>query len=293
MNCLKPFFLKDLGFYVPCGRCEACKKRRTLAWANRLNMERMYWKDASFITLTYRDDVLPFSLVPEDMQKYMKRLRRDLGDRKVKFFGCGEYSPRGRPHYHLIVYGLNPKADREVIKENWPYADWLALESTERGRKSIGTVTFGSCFYVAGYVMKKQIGKKAMEKYEAQGLYPPFMRMSKGLGLKFALDNQEVLKKTLSVGFNGFSTPLPKYFRDKLGVSPEDMKWRHFFDVSEGLKDTLARHSWLQGASEETIMRTYEIERRSAFNKDYQDAVKQQSIDLDRKNALYSRGEVL
>lgn len=293
MNCLKPFWLKDFGFYVPCGRCSACKKRRTLAWANRLNMERMYWKDASFVTLTYEDVFLPPTLQPEDMQKYLKRLRRDLGDRHIKFFGCGEYSPRGRPHYHLIIYGLSPVKDRAVIQENWPYADWNALEQTERGRRSIGTVTYGSCYYVAGYIQKKLIGKKALEDYKANGIEPPFIRMSKGLGLSFLNDNAEVLKDTLSVGFNGYTTPLPKYFRDKLGITPEQMKWRHFYQVADKLKLVVQRHPWLNNASEETLMRVLALEEKSAFNKDYQDSVYQAELDANAKDVLYSRGEEL
>ena len=212
-------------------------------------MEREYWKDAAFVTLTYRDDVLPPSphlsdgpnLRPRHLQLFFKRLRKDLGDRKIKYFACGEYGDKGgyaraglfkdrfvhRPHYHAIIYGLSPTLDRDFIHRNWPYADWQELESTPRGRKSIGTVTYDSCRYVAGYCQKKLFGDKAKELKD-RGKVQPFSRMSQGLGLQFAIDNKKILEDALCVGLRGYTINIPHYFRDKLEIDPELIKNKHY-----------------------------------------------------------------
>lgn len=251
-------------------------------------MERMYWTDAAFVTLTYADEFLPPTLKPEDLQKYFKRLRRDLPGRPIKFFACGEYGSAAkgrRPHYHAIIFGLSPVADRKVIQENWPYCDWQALEETERGRRAIGNVTFGSCHYVAGYVMKKLVGEKAKEVYDANGVVAPFVRMSKGLGLSFALDNKELLTKSLQIGFSGYCVALPRYFRDKLGISPELLKARHYDRMVDKMKDCLQRHPWLAKAPEDTIMHVIDVE---TYGRKYERDAKQRELDLKRKNVLNS-----
>lgn len=299
MNCLHPFWLNKLGFYVPCGRCLACKVNRTNLWANRLVAERQYWNDAAFVTLTYEDVFLPYSLNPAHLQKYFKRLRRDLDGRKIKFFACGEYGDKlesmqavypkarfGRPHYHAIIFGVSPIADREILKENWPYADWNALELTKRGRKAIGDVTFGSCHYVAGYVQKKLIGKKAAMKYAECGVIPPFVRMSKGIALKFVEENKKILSETLTFSYGGYKTALPKYFRDKLQITPEQMKMKHYLDVAHEIGALLDKHPWLK--TPENAARALELKSHSSFNKDYNDSVYQRELDLQKKIALNS-----
>ena len=140
---------------VPCGHCIACRIARTREWTIRLLHESEFWSDTSFLTLTYNDDFLPSdgSLVPRDLTLFFKRLRKDLSHdrRKIKYYACGEYGDTyGRPHYHAIVFGISPN-DKKLVEENWPY-----------GFVRIGTVTYDSCRYVAGYVQKKLYGKGAV-----------------------------------------------------------------------------------------------------------------------------------
>lgn len=103
MRCANPLILKVNGntHVFGCGHCLACKLQRSREWAFRLNCEAHYWKEAAFITLTYDNDNLPKdnSLHKEDLQKFWKRLRKDL-DKPIKYFACGEYGDRfKRPHY--------------------------------------------------------------------------------------------------------------------------------------------------------------------------------------------------
>ena len=302
MVCLHPFWLRREGFPVACGRCVACKIMRTHEWAMRLVMEREYWNDAAFVTLTYRDVDLPPTLRPRHLQLYIKRLRKALGEeRKIKYFGCGEYGDKGgvvqegpragqfvhRPHYHAIIFGLSPVNDRQLIMDKWPYADWQELESTYRGRKAVGTVTYDSCRYVSGYVQKKLYGKKAKEEFESSGQIQPFSRKSQGLGLQFALDNKSILEDSLVVGCRGYSVALPRYFRDKLNIDPQRIAAKHWEDVKDDYEAFL-KQKHLQDSPDARVQYAYFGEYRNPLNIQFR---AQREKDLFAKMRNY-RGEL-
>lgn len=103
MRCANPLVMYVNGdpHSFGCGHCLACKIQRSREWSFRLSVEASYWKDASFLTLTYNDENLPpdGSLVKADLQKFFKRLRKDLAN-PIKYYACGEYGDRfKRPHY--------------------------------------------------------------------------------------------------------------------------------------------------------------------------------------------------
>jgi len=112
---------------VPCGKCFNCRTNFQNRWCTSLALEAVHHKnDIHFITLTYDDDNYPKdgSISKEEVQKFMKRLRRYVeyyythlpANRsvskdvipKLKYFAVGEYGSRtGRAHYHLILYGFD------------------------------------------------------------------------------------------------------------------------------------------------------------------------------------------
>lgn len=176
----------DMPVQVPCGQCIGCRLEHSRQWATRCVFEATQHRYNSFITLTYDDLHLPpdGSLVKRDMQLFMKRLRKKFGD-GIRFFGCGEYgSQLQRPHYHIIIFGEDFRADRypwsrknksiyyrsPSLEKLWPY-----------GFSLIGEVTFESCSYVARYVLKKITGDCADAHY--QGRAPEFTLMSRRPGI--------------------------------------------------------------------------------------------------------------
>lgn len=223
MQCTSPFRIKNpdrfkykkpdqvvgpLWLEVPCGHCLACRIARSREWALRLLCEMEFWDDAVFVTLTYDEDNVPKngSLCPRDLTLFFKKLRRDLEheNRKIKYFACGEYGGRfDRPHFHFIGFGLSAK-DRKLIKENW-----------DKGIVHIGTVTYNSCRYVAGYVQKKLYGKGA-EYYEEKGILPPFSRCSKGIGERYVEKYWNKLWSNETLTVHGVPCGLPRYFKKKL-----------------------------------------------------------------------------
>lgn len=224
MQCAKPVLIRTTdkslvregrlvdGLYVPCGKCMACRVARTREWVVRLTHEMDEWRYTSFVTLTYDTEHVPLagSLEKSDLQKYIKRVRKELGDGvPLKYYACGEYGETyGRPHYHIIFYGLGLGGKHQrIIKDHWTM-----------GLVHIGSVTHDSIQYVAGYVRKKLSGVKAEEEYVNQNKIAPFQVQSKGLGGKYVEKYGEEIKESLSIKMRGVEVGIPRYYKKKLNL---------------------------------------------------------------------------
>jgi hypothetical protein len=128
---------------------------------------------------TYTNNML--NLSKRTHQLFIKRLRKHLGPNKpIAFFMCGEYGKKlTNPHYHYLIFGHNfndriyiKKSGRKKLYES-PTLDKL----WGHGLAWIGDVTPESAAYVAGYVLKKITGDKALNHYK--GLTPEFGLMSR------------------------------------------------------------------------------------------------------------------
>jgi len=183
---------------LPCGRCIGCRLERSRQWAVRLVHEKAHHEESSFITLTYDEDHLPEggTLVPKHFQDFVKRLRRSVEPRRIRFFHAGEYGERrGRPHYHAIIFGEAFRSARTEVEvsdrgdETW--SDGHLTSLWPFGRSRVGEVTFESCAYVARYVTKKITGAKASSHYqkcdprtgEVFELRPEYATMSRRPGI--------------------------------------------------------------------------------------------------------------
>lgn len=142
--------------------------------------------ESSFITLTYDEKNLPRvgdkpTLSKEDCQLFMKRLRKELEPKRVRFFLCGEYGEQmGRPHYHALIFGEGFK-DKKPLGKRGEYTRWTSDKLSEiwgKGRTEGGDVSFDSAVYVANYATKKITGKDAKAHYA--GRVPEFLLMSRG-----------------------------------------------------------------------------------------------------------------
>lgn len=215
MNCYQPMWLESQKIFVPCGHCFSCRQAKSSEWSVRLQLELADHPSAGFLTLTYDDEHRPWSLQPDDLKNFWKKLRKY---RKVRYFACGEYGrkpPLFHAHYHAIVFGLEPNlVDRILVNKLWC-----------KGRTSIDVVTRDSINYVCGYVMKKYSKVRNKLEYEKIGRIPPFQRCSHGLGLAYALAHGSDLSRCLSVRLStGREFPLPRYFVKKLGIDTELLK---------------------------------------------------------------------
>jgi hypothetical protein len=210
MQCTKPISIE--GLVVPCNKCRACRIARAKEWSVRMIHEMDYHDESSFVTLTYADDNLPEDecIHKEHFQLFIMRLRRRLENRKLKYYACGEYGEKyGRPHYHAIVFGLSLR-DKEDVEDCW-----------NAGLVHMGTVTYDSARYVADYIQKDDRGEVyCNENY----LYrtPPFSLMSKGIGKRFAEDNQEQILQQMDITMHGHSVGIPKFYKKVLDLEGDE-----------------------------------------------------------------------
>lgn len=216
-----------------------CRIKRTSEWAVRLLHELPYHEGATFLTLTYDEKHLPEkeivlddvpyvvrgTLKKIDLQNFMRRLKYGA-DRKYKYFAVGEYGTNGteRPHYHAIVFGLLPW-EKNKVRDAWG-----------SGLVDLGTVTSKSCKYVASYIQKKNYGDLADKTYGLKE--PPFQLASQGIGLQYALDNAERLRKKGFVMFDGVQVGVPRFYQKKLEMTHRELR-EHAHRREEALRREL------------------------------------------------------
>lgn len=167
----------------PCGKCLPCRINRSRVWQHRLLLEATYSKASCFVTLTYNDAHVPdhYTLVPEHMTLYIKRVRSHYPPKTVRYYYVGEYGARGRPHYHIFFFGIGLDSENVIKKE------WSDPEGNEIGFVHIGEVTPHSAGYIVGYVTKGlskgDIEGRDYSKYIGYRKIPEFARMSRKPGI--------------------------------------------------------------------------------------------------------------
>lgn len=184
---------------IPCGHCIECRLEYSREWADRCLLELDYHQSSYFVTLTYDEEHVPvnkytddfgeihniLTLVKRDVQLFIKRLRRKLDyynkDPTIMYFGSGEYGSHTlRPHYHLIIFGLELD-DLELLKRsslgyNYYTSDFISSCWT-KGYSMVADVSWETCAYVARYIMKKQKGENK-KIYQEKNFEPEFSVMS-------------------------------------------------------------------------------------------------------------------
>jgi len=207
--------MPDRPVTVPCSQCIGCRLAHSRMWATRLVHETQLHENSLFLTLTYRDDALPpgGSLVKEDFQLFMGRLRDRVGYGKLRCFWAGEYGEKlQRPHYHAIIYGLWPE-DRKLLRRRGPiYTSKVFEETWPHGFHGFGAVTFESAAYVARYVCKKVKGRLASAHYGTK--LPEFAEPSRrpGIGRAWIEKYWSEVYPADQVVMRGFPQRPPKYY---------------------------------------------------------------------------------
>lgn len=170
---------------LPCGQCIGCRLERSRQWAMRCVHEASLHDENQFVTLTYNNDSLPpdGGLRPNDFLNFIKKLRRRYGEKKIRYFHCGEYGEiNQRPHYHAILFNHRFQDLQIVRSGDYPLYQSKELDDLwEKGMTTVGDVTFQSAAYVARYVMKKVTGEPAAEHYN--GRKPEYVTMSRRPGI--------------------------------------------------------------------------------------------------------------
>ena len=227
---------------IRCGNCIGCRLTKARHWAVRMTHESTMHKENSFITLTYRDKDLPENagLDVRDWQLFLKKLRKELEPKKIRFYMCGEYGHSetevnnlGRPHFHAIIFGHNFHDDR-VEKRAKPHKAYESPTLTRiwgKGIAELSDMTLETAAYCAQYTVKKINGSMAKDHYirvdKNTGDYvrirPEFSTMSRRPGI--GRDWYDKYKGDLDKGFvtvNGRKEQIPKFYER---IMTEDRAW--------------------------------------------------------------------
>jgi hypothetical protein len=197
-----------------------------------------------FLTLTYADEHLPEryntgqfhpktgkpiysgSLSVRDLQLFLKRLRKALGRKPVRFYQGGEYGEQyGRPHYHLCLFGID-LGDKIYLGKSQAghklYTSETITKTWTQGLHSLGELTFESAAYTARYIMKKITGKQQKKQYEKidtetgeiKTIKPEFNTMSRrpGIGQAWLSKFQSDVYPEGKVIIRGHKTNAPRYY---------------------------------------------------------------------------------
>lgn len=194
---------------IPCRKCFECVQSYSTNWAIRCSLEAATHKKNCFVTLTYDNEHLRDISVKE-VQKFMKRLRKYLNGEKVRYFACGEYGEHtGRPHYHIILFGVDFAESRQFLKRdkrgNPIYVSPVLSSLWKFGFHSIGALTYDSAKYCAKYMQKFNVkdGKKA---FTLQSRKP-------AIGYNYAMEHSESISKTGKVYIDGKEYNAPFQFK--------------------------------------------------------------------------------
>jgi hypothetical protein len=179
---------KGNAFPLPCNKCLGCRLEKSRQWAVRCVHEAQMHEESCFITLTYKEMPEGNSLNKKHFQDFMKRLRKKLEPKKIKYFACGEYGEKlERPHYHAIIFGHDFSlcdddnvCEVQTYDEEYgaTYSSSLLADVWGHGFVTVGACTFETAAYVARYCTKKINGDLAENHYK--GKTPEFGLMSKG-----------------------------------------------------------------------------------------------------------------
>lgn len=228
MKCLYARMIN--GFYVPCGKCEFCRRSKSREWAFRLEQE-------SFDTyvynclLTYRDEDLIYhkgqpTVCKIHIQEFLKRLRYHIDKTfhtRIRYFLCAEYGGHNhRPHYHMILFSDKPL----TIRGRDPYSaiNEILVFSWRHGIADIEPLTDvgGSVNYLTSYMVNYFDG------IEYDEYNKPFLMMSRcGLGKRWIDNHKRQVKHMIETQdyitvSNGYKLPLPRYLRRK--IMPEEQQ---------------------------------------------------------------------
>lgn len=234
------FALKESEVSVPCGKCYACLMRKRRDMSVRLSHEASCHEASCFVTLTYNDDNIPvgndghYTLVPADVQKFVKRLRRHLeyvpkrGDRRdhvnhpIRYFAVGEYGGKThRPHYHLLIFGWSP-SDKSFLFRRGKIDTFRSAQIEKLWKFGFATVQdvgAGCARYCSRYCTKK-----FTRSYDlADDQCPEFTLQSVrngGIGAlwcdKYGAHVCKIRSCTLRSGERIIAMPVPKYYYNRL-----------------------------------------------------------------------------
>lgn len=224
MKCVSPLSVKDpsqklgsIRITVPCGKCGSCMYNRRTEWSFRLREELKHAHSASFVTLTYSDENLPWgghapTLSKRDVQLFIKRVRKENDlkwKHQLRYYAVGEYGTQTRrPHYHVLLFNCESTIYSK-IEQIWGL-----------GRVDLGQVSDASIHYVTKYHVNYDVNQDAKAIYKEHSIQPEFALMSRrpgiGSGYVERAGDWNYENGYLYVQKDGYKQSMPRYYRKKI-----------------------------------------------------------------------------
>lgn len=231
---------------LPCDQCIGCRIARSQEWATRCYHESQMHPQNCFLTLTFSDEHLPenYSVAKRDTQLFVKRLRKSLGSKQIRFFANGEYGDqRDRPHYHLLIF--NHDFNDKLLHSTCPHTDQKLYTSEHLsklwtfGHSSTGAVTYQSAGYVARYILKKINGDLAADHYMRQHplnktwnrVEPEYITQSDNIGYTWFQKYKSDCFPSDFLVVDGRQTRVPRYYDNLLKQEEQPRPEKKFFQA--------------------------------------------------------------
>lgn len=289
MLCKKPYMqgIQALG----CGQCMPCRLNRRRIWTHRMVLESLKHPESSFISLTYDDEHLPAggTLVPKHTQDFLKRLRKYLAPKKVRYFLCGEYGDQTqRPHYHIALFGYPacPYGNYNGCKLSYCEVCSTIKNIWGQGFVTVGALERKSAQYIAGYVTKKMTSKNDLR---LNGRHPEFARMSlrPGIGATALEEILESLTTQNGADYLIKNKDIPNVLRHGSTVLPLGRYLRMKLREGYGFKETGTPKEVLRDLA---LQRLQELSGMSKDDRQAEKAqAKQKVLNMENKAKIFAK----
>lgn len=169
------------------------------------------------MTLTYDPKYVPKdqNLDRNEFLRFLKNVKNQNPEKRIRYFHCGEYTKKGIPHYHAILFGTDFD-DKQLLTERIKGGQKYKLYTSKKCSQAWGKgfVTIGEANrYTAGYVAKycyKKVGTQTQQ--DKQPIYATMSRRP-GIGRTwFDKYNKDVYPSDECRTFDGQTLRPPRYY---------------------------------------------------------------------------------
>lgn len=274
----------DMYMQVPCGKCPLCRAKKAKEWSFRAVAENTSsTSEPLFLTLTYNNDNLPScGIFKEEIQLFMKRLRRNLDRRSIphnlRYVAVGEYGSKSqRPHYHMILWNFPDLFDTlhaklKFIEDSWRVPTGQYESTGKPITQSIGFAYCVPCSYGGINYVMKYLKKDAIIPFGKNPTFFLSSRRNGGIGsaygrsLKdFYRKNPQCLDISVRDPFSNMilSIPLPNYYKNMFFPPNSMLVDKSVSDAYQKLMYLLSqrRTLWFNLTDEEEIYRLTLVEQ--------------------------------
>lgn len=190
-------------YFIDCGKCEGCRARNRTDWATRIYHEAQMWDRNCFVTLTYDDEHCPPEIRRDDIQSFIKRLRKQ-SNRPIRYYAVGEYGERTRrPHYHAVIFNEDFLSSRYYYSvSDSMYGNSELQRTWGQGQVTISEFNHARAKYTAGYVTKKI---NDTDNFALMSRQPP-------IGRTWLQANHDNIRRLETVNIEGSQVPIPRAY---------------------------------------------------------------------------------